>query len=63
MGNGDLGSAALQKALRMISVGMNGLTMNNIEIEDIDEELKYPTDARVFAIAEAFKGYRGYTYS
>ena len=46
---------ALQKALRMISVGMNGLTMNDIKFENIDEELKYPTDRRVFAVAEAMK--------
>jgi len=46
---------ALQKALRMISTGMNGLTMNDISFESIDEELKYPTDRRVFAVAEAMK--------
>ncbi|MCJ7802379.1 MAG: carbamoyl-phosphate synthase large subunit, partial [Candidatus Marinimicrobia bacterium] len=46
---------ALQKALRMIETGMNGLTMNNIEFEDIKEELKYPTESRVFAIGDAIK--------
>ena len=46
---------ALQKALRMVSTGMNGLTMNEVEVADIREELKYPTDARVFAIGEALK--------
>jgi len=43
---------ALQKSLRMIATGMHGLTQNDINIENIEEELKYPTDKRVFAIAE-----------
>lgn len=46
---------ALQKALRMIETGMNGLTMNDIEFDDIKDELKYPTDSRVFAIGIAIK--------
>jgi len=46
---------ALQKALRMISIGMHGLTQNSIRFNDIDKELEYPTDKRVFAIAEALK--------
>ncbi len=47
---------ALQKALRMISIGMHGLTQNTISFEQIDKELEQPTDKRVFAIAEALKG-------
>jgi len=46
---------ALQKALRMISIGMHGLTQNNISFNKLEEELNYPTDKRVFAIAEALK--------
>lgn len=46
---------ALQKALRMIATGMNGLTLNEIENDNIIEELKHPTDARVFAIGDALK--------
>ena len=46
---------ALQKALRMVATGMNGLTLNDIESVDIIEELKHPTDARVFAIGDALK--------
>ncbi len=47
----------LQKALRMLDIGMKGLVGNDIEpIEDINE-LKYslsnPTDQRVFRIVEA----------
>jgi carbamoyl-phosphate synthase large subunit len=46
---------AIQKALRMISTGMHGLTQNRIKILNIEQELKFPTDKRIFAIAEAFK--------
>jgi len=49
----------LQKAIRMLDIGMKGLVANNINlIEDINE-LKYslsnPTDLRVFRIVEAIK--------
>ena len=49
----------LQKAVRMLDLGMKGLVANNLEeIEDINE-LKYalrnPTDLRLFRIAEAIK--------
>ncbi|MFH1591226.1 MAG: carbamoyl-phosphate synthase (glutamine-hydrolyzing) large subunit [archaeon] len=43
----------LQKALRMLGQGMRGLVVNDISFEDIEDELKNPTDKRVFAIAEA----------
>lgn len=46
---------ALQKALRMISVGMHGITQNSISFDDIEKELENPTDKRVFAIGEALK--------
>lgn len=46
---------ALQKALRMVATGMNGLTLNDIESVNIIEELKHPTDVRVFAIGDALK--------
>ena len=55
MGIGRKFEEALQKALRMISIGMNGLVQNEIESDQFEEELKYPTDQRVFAIAEALK--------
>jgi carbamoyl-phosphate synthase large subunit len=49
---------AIQKGIRMIGQGMHGFTCNQVRIKDIDEELRNPTDARVFAIAAAFdKGY------
>ncbi|UCC21371.1 MAG: carbamoyl-phosphate synthase (glutamine-hydrolyzing) large subunit [Promethearchaeota archaeon] len=49
----------LQKAIRMLDIGMKGLVANNLEpIKDINE-LKYalrnPTDLRVFRLAEAIK--------
>ena len=49
----------LQKALRMLGQGLHGLTANKIGAENIDVELKNPTDRRMLAIGEAFK--RGYT--
>lgn len=46
---------AIQKGIRMVGMGMHGFVANRGEmpIEDIDEELKNPTDRRIFAIAEA----------
>ncbi|MDZ7722720.1 MAG: carbamoyl-phosphate synthase (glutamine-hydrolyzing) large subunit [candidate division KSB1 bacterium] len=47
---------ALQKGLRMLEIGANGLLQNEkIKIDDIEKELAEPTDMRVFAIAEAIK--------
>ncbi len=45
----------LQKALRMLGQGLHGLTANKIGAENIDVELKNPTDRRMLAIGEAFK--------
>ncbi|MFX1289159.1 MAG: carbamoyl-phosphate synthase (glutamine-hydrolyzing) large subunit, partial [Promethearchaeota archaeon] len=49
----------LQKAIRMLDIGMKGLVANDLEpIEDINElnyELRNPTDLRLFRIAEAIK--------
>ena len=49
----------LQKAMRMLSIGLHGLTANKVSIGNIDQELKNPTDKRMLAIAEAFR--QGYT--
>ncbi len=49
----------VQKAIRMLEIGMIGLVGNSIEFDDLDQELKEPTDQRMFAIAEAFR--RGYS--
>ncbi|MCX6239924.1 MAG: carbamoyl-phosphate synthase (glutamine-hydrolyzing) large subunit [Bacteroidia bacterium] len=51
---------AIQKGIRMVGGGMHGFVGNHgeMEIDNIDEELKNPTDRRIFAIAEAMhKGY------
>ena len=49
---------AIQKGIRMIGQGMHGFVGNILKAKDIDEELENPTDARIFAIADAFdKGY------
>ncbi|MFX0188502.1 MAG: carbamoyl-phosphate synthase (glutamine-hydrolyzing) large subunit [Candidatus Hodarchaeota archaeon] len=49
----------IQKAIRMLDIGMKGLVCNKIEsIEDINElkfALNNPTDLRVFRIVEAIK--------
>jgi carbamoyl-phosphate synthase large subunit len=48
---------AIQKGIRMVGGGMHGFVGNRgeMEIDNIDEELKNPTDRRIFAIAEAMK--------
>lgn len=44
---------ALQKALRMLQVGMYGLVGNEIFFENLERELTHPTDQRIFAVARA----------
>lgn len=50
---------ALQKAIRMLDIGIEGLGNSNMFFNDIEKELEKPTDKRVFAIAEAIK--RGFS--
>jgi carbamoyl-phosphate synthase large subunit len=51
---------AIQKATRMLQVGMYGLVCNaNYSFADLEKELRHPTDERLFGIAEALK--KGYT--
>ncbi|MFX1401957.1 MAG: carbamoyl-phosphate synthase (glutamine-hydrolyzing) large subunit [Promethearchaeota archaeon] len=49
----------IQKAVRMLDIGMKGFVANDLEdIKDINElkyELRNPTDLRLFRIGEAFK--------
>lgn len=45
----------LQKAIRMLDVGMKGFVGNDLYFENLDKELSEPTDKRLFAIAEALK--------
>ena len=47
---------AIQKGLRMIGQGMHGFTANKELLSlDIEQDLKKPTDLRIFVIAHAFK--------
>ncbi|MBM3304287.1 MAG: carbamoyl-phosphate synthase large subunit, partial [Candidatus Aenigmarchaeota archaeon] len=48
---------AVQKAARMLQIGVYGIVCNrnNFSFGDIEEEIRNPTDERVFAIAEAIK--------
>ncbi len=50
---------SLQKAIRMLDVGMNGITCNNINFNNLEKELSQPTDKRMFAVVEAMK--QGYS--
>jgi len=47
---------ALQKAIRMLQVGMYGFVGNeNYSFKNLEKELEHPTDERLFGLAEAFK--------
>jgi len=50
---------SLQKAIRMLDVGMNGVICNNLIFNNIEKELREPTDKRMFAVVEAIK--RGFS--
>ncbi|MGA1870115.1 MAG: carbamoyl-phosphate synthase (glutamine-hydrolyzing) large subunit [bacterium] len=46
----------VQKSLRMLEIGADGLVLNReMEFSDITKELAEPTDLRIFAIPEAIK--------
>lgn len=49
----------LQKAIRMLDVGMKGFVGNDLQFNNLDKELSEPTDKRIFAIAEALR--QGYS--
>ena len=50
---------ALQKAIRMLGIGMTGLAGNGFKVENLRRELANPTDQRIFYLTEAIK--RGYS--
>jgi carbamoyl-phosphate synthase large subunit len=51
---------AIQKAARMLQVGVYGLVANaNYAFRNLEKELRQPTDERLFGIAEALK--KGFT--
>jgi len=39
----------------MLDVGMNGIVCNDLEFNNLEKELREPTDKRMFAIAEAIR--------
>ncbi|OGU74784.1 MAG: carbamoyl phosphate synthase large subunit [Ignavibacteria bacterium RBG_16_34_14] len=45
----------MQKAIRMLDVGMKGFVTNDLKFENLEKELSEPTDKRMFAIAEALQ--------
>src|SRR4030066_469126 len=49
----------LQKAIRMLDVGLNGFVCNDIEFQNLDRELTEPTDKRIFTIASSLQ--QGYS--
>jgi len=49
---------ALQKGLRMLEIGADGLNGEGFDFQDLDKELRSPTDERIFALHDALqKGY------
>ncbi len=44
---------AIQKAIRMLDMGMNGMVCNNLKFDNLEDEIKSPTDRRIYAVAEA----------
>ncbi len=46
---------AMQKAIRMLQIGMFGLVGNSVYFEKLSHEVRYPTDRRVFAIVQALE--------
>ncbi|MFC2174840.1 carbamoyl-phosphate synthase (glutamine-hydrolyzing) large subunit [archaeon] len=47
---------ALQKAARMLHIGMYGVVCNeNYSFTSLEEELEYPSDERLFGVAEAMR--------
>jgi carbamoyl-phosphate synthase large subunit len=45
----------LQKSIRMLNIGKQGITDNDIKFKNLKESLKFPTDKRIFAIADSLK--------
>ncbi|MGE5680244.1 MAG: carbamoyl-phosphate synthase (glutamine-hydrolyzing) large subunit [Bacillota bacterium] len=45
----------IQKAIRMLDVGMNGFVCNEIEIGELEKAIESPTDKRIFAVAKALE--------
>ncbi len=52
---------AIQKAMRMLDIGVEGLTASRtkVEFEELEEALRNPTEERIFAVIQALK--QGYS--
>ncbi len=48
---------AIQKAMRMLDIGVEGLTASRtkVEFDNLEEALKHPTEERMFAVVQALK--------
>jgi carbamoyl-phosphate synthase large subunit len=48
---------AVQKAMRMLDIGVEGLTASRtkVEFENLEEALREPTEERIFAVVQALK--------
>jgi len=46
---------ALQKAIRMLDIGLEGFINSKLEFSDLDQAIKVPTDKRLFAIAKGLE--------
>ena len=46
---------AIQKAIRMLNVNLHGLVGNNLSFNEVEKELRKPTDKRLLVIVEAIK--------
>jgi carbamoyl-phosphate synthase large subunit len=47
---------ALQKAVRMLNIGAEGLLHTQLSFKDLTAEVKRPSPRRIFAVAEALRG-------
>ncbi len=47
---------AMQKAVRMLNIGEEGLCNTSMTFQDLTREIKRPTPRRIFAVAEALQG-------
>lgn len=52
---------AIQKAMRMLDIGVEGLTASRVKVEfdELEEALRNPTEERIFAVVQALK--QGYS--
>jgi carbamoyl-phosphate synthase large subunit len=46
---------AMQKAIRMLGMNLHGLVGNSLKFDDLEKELRKPTDKRLLVIVEAIK--------